>query len=320
MKISEIRAFLAVAEAGSMHGAAARLNLTQPAVSRLVQRLEAELGAVLLDRSSKPPTLTPAGQQALAQGRRVLQALDDFSGSVAEGGEPRGSFRLGVSLGLSQLVLNEPLDGLRRKFPGLVLQVSSAWSGDLVKDVESNVMNAAVALSPNHGEPASSAPKKKIGTDRLMVVAPVGSALPPRASLAELAPHGWVLHPEGCSYRSALRRALAQANARRPRQWPGAGAQLPAAAQRLSKPAALHRGAGPRLPPGRLDRPQPLHRVAGAGRRGPGSGHPADAGGLRSCRIRITMISKLNLRNDSPIPRLQDRRLRPPPGFPRSPA
>jgi DNA-binding transcriptional LysR family regulator len=213
MKISEIRAFLAVAEAGSMHGAAARLNLTQPAVSRLVQRLEAELGAVLLDRSSKPPTLTPAGQQALAQGRRVLQALDDFSGSVAEGSEPRGSFRLGVSLGLSQLVLNEPLDGLRRKFPGLVLQVSSAWSGDLVKDVESNVMNAAVALSASHGEPASSAPKKKVGTDRLMVVAPVGSALPPRASLAELAPHGWVLHPEGCSYRSALRRALAQANA-----------------------------------------------------------------------------------------------------------
>ncbi|MGF1628458.1 MAG: LysR family transcriptional regulator [Kiloniellaceae bacterium] len=213
MKISEIRAFLAVAEAGSMHGAAARLNLTQPAVSRLVQRLEAELGAVLLDRSSKPPTLTPAGQQALAQGRRVLQALDDFSGSVAEGGEPRGSFRLGVSLGLSQLVLNEPLDGLRRKFPGLVLQVSSDWSGDLVKDVESNVMNAAVVLSPDHGEPASGAPKKKVGTDRLMVVAPIALALPPRASLAELAPHGWVLHPEGCSYRSALRRALAQAGA-----------------------------------------------------------------------------------------------------------
>ena len=47
MKISEIRAFLAVADAGSVHGAAARLNLTQPAVSRLIQRLEADLQAKL---------------------------------------------------------------------------------------------------------------------------------------------------------------------------------------------------------------------------------------------------------------------------------
>lgn len=210
MKISEIRAFLAVAEAGSMHGAAARLNLTQPAVSRLIQRLEAELGAVLFDRSSKPPTLTPAGEQALAHGRRVLQALDDLSGSVAEGADPRGSFRLGVSLGLSQLVLNEPLDSLRRQFPGLVFQVSSGWSNDLLKDVESNAQNAAVVLSASTGEPATALPLTRVGSDRLMVVAPAGSSLPPRARLAELAGQGWVLHPDGCSYRSALKRALAQ--------------------------------------------------------------------------------------------------------------
>ena len=213
MKISEIRAFLAVAEAGSMHAAAARLNLTQPAVSRLIQRLEAELGAVLFDRTSKPPTLTPAGQQALAHGRRVLQALDDLSGSVAEGAEPHGRFRLGVSLGLSQLVLNEPLDALRRGFPSLLFEVSSDWSGDLVKDVESNAMNAAVVLSSNNAEPASSAPVRKVGQDRLLVVAAKDSPLPARVPIAELGRHGWVVHPEGCSYRTAVRRALAQAGA-----------------------------------------------------------------------------------------------------------
>ena len=211
MKISEIRAFLAVAEAGSMHAAAARLNLTQPAVSRLIQRLEAELGAVLFDRTSKPPTLTPAGHQALAHGRRVVQALDDLSGSVAEGADPHGSFRLGVSLGLSQLVLNEPLDSLRRQFPGLVFQVSSAWSGDLLKDIESNAQNAAVVLSSARGEPATALPLSRVGSDRLMVVTAATSPLPPRAALGELAGQGWVLHPEGCSYRSALKRALAQA-------------------------------------------------------------------------------------------------------------
>ncbi len=213
MKISEIRAFLAVAEAGSMHGAAARLNLTQPAVSRLVQRLEAELGAVLFDRSSKPPTLTPAGRQALAQGHRVLQALDDLSGSVAEDSEPRGSFRLGVSLGLSQLVLNDPIDILRRDFAALLFQVSSDWSGDLLKEVESNAMSAAVVLSREGSEPATALPLRKVGVDRLMVVAAKSADMPARATLAELARFGWVLHPEGCSYRSALKRAFAQAGA-----------------------------------------------------------------------------------------------------------
>lgn len=213
MKISEIRAFLAVAEAGSMHAAAARLNLTQPAVSRLVQRLEAELGSVLFDRSSKPPTLTPAGRQALAHGRRVLQALDDLSGSVAEDSEPRGSFRLGVSLGLSQLVLNDPIDILRRDFPALLFQVNSDWSGDLLKQVEANAMNAAVVLSRADSEPATALPIRKVGVDRLMVVTAKSAEVPARASLAELARFGWVLHPEGCSYRNALRRAFAQAGA-----------------------------------------------------------------------------------------------------------
>lgn len=213
MKFSEIRAFLAVAEAGSMHAAAARLNLTQPAVSRLVQRLEAELGTVLFDRSSKPPTLTPAGRQALAQGRRVLQALDDFSGSVAEDSEPRGNFRLGVSLGLSQLVLNDPIDILRRDFASLVFQVSSGWSGDLLKDVEGNGMSAAVVLSQEGSEPQTTLPLRKVGNDRLLVVAAKSAEVPPRARLADLACFGWVVHPEGCSYRSALRRGFAQAGA-----------------------------------------------------------------------------------------------------------
>ncbi|GAB4224681.1 MAG: LysR family transcriptional regulator [Kiloniellaceae bacterium] len=213
MKISEIRAFLAVAEAGSMHAAAARLNLTQPAVSRLIQRLEAELGTVLFDRSTKPPTLTPAGQQALAHGRRVLQALDDLSGSVADDAEPRGPFRLGVSLGLSQLVLNDPLDILRQGFPQLMFQVSSDWSGDLLKQVENNSMNAAVVLTSDRGEPVSTAPVRRVGVDRLMVVAARDSTVPAHATLADLAGHGWVLHPEGCSYRTAMQHALTRAGA-----------------------------------------------------------------------------------------------------------
>ena len=55
MNIPDLDAFIAVVETGSIGGAARRLNLTQPGVTRRVQALEQTLGTALLDRRSKPP-------------------------------------------------------------------------------------------------------------------------------------------------------------------------------------------------------------------------------------------------------------------------
>ena len=65
MKLNEITAFVLVAETGSVQAAAARLHMTQSAVSRLVQRLEIELRTVLFDRQTKPLSLTHDGHAAL---------------------------------------------------------------------------------------------------------------------------------------------------------------------------------------------------------------------------------------------------------------
>ena len=53
MKLNEIRTFIAVADARSVQEAGNRLGLTQSAVSRLIQRLEAELGVVLFDTANR---------------------------------------------------------------------------------------------------------------------------------------------------------------------------------------------------------------------------------------------------------------------------
>ena len=60
MNLGDLKAFVAVAEAGSVNRAAARLNLTQPAVSRRVQNLEAAIGVVL-------STAAPADDVALTK-------------------------------------------------------------------------------------------------------------------------------------------------------------------------------------------------------------------------------------------------------------
>ena len=78
MNTHDIEAFIAVVETGSISAAAARLNLTQPGITRRVQNLEASVGAGLLDRMSKPLKPTSAGREAYELGRRVLRSVDDL--------------------------------------------------------------------------------------------------------------------------------------------------------------------------------------------------------------------------------------------------
>ncbi|HUP34754.1 MAG TPA: LysR family transcriptional regulator [Candidatus Limnocylindria bacterium] len=75
MELDDIRAFVAVADARSVSRAARELYLTQPAVTRRVQRLERDLGVALCDRRRRPFALTEAGQAVLERCRRALHAV-----------------------------------------------------------------------------------------------------------------------------------------------------------------------------------------------------------------------------------------------------
>jgi len=72
----DLRALVEFAHAGSIAGAADRLFRTPSAITRQVQRLEAALGAELLDRSVKPPRLNSLGSRVLEQARDLLQRTE----------------------------------------------------------------------------------------------------------------------------------------------------------------------------------------------------------------------------------------------------
>src|ERR671911_2343821 len=75
----DLRAFIAVADLGSFHRAAKSLNLSQPALSRRIQKLEESLGAPLLERSTRHVALTMVGRDFIPKVRRFL---DEFETSV----------------------------------------------------------------------------------------------------------------------------------------------------------------------------------------------------------------------------------------------
>ncbi len=213
MNLADIEAFIAVAEAGSVNRAALRLGLTQPAVTRRLQRFEALMGgAALLDRSAKPSVLTAAGREALDYCRRVLKAVAELKAAAGPAGPPSGEFRIGIPHSLAEAVLAAPIEALRRRFPGLRLTVSTDWSARLAEKVRNGALDCAVALTADRHETPSDIIATPIGAERIAVVA-ARAFLPLRVRqkglrLRDLAAEAWVLNPAPCGYRAALQRAF----------------------------------------------------------------------------------------------------------------
>jgi DNA-binding transcriptional LysR family regulator len=96
--LRQLRAFVAVAEELNFTRAAERLYMAQQAVSKSVGQLERELGAPLLERTTREVRLTPAGVALLESGRDVLAAADAaFGRARAVGLGLTGTIRVGVT-------------------------------------------------------------------------------------------------------------------------------------------------------------------------------------------------------------------------------
>jgi len=208
MNLGDLKAFVAVAESGSINRAAAKLNLTQPAVTRRVQSLEAAIGVPLLDRSSKPPSLTEDGHRVLAHGRRVLSAIEDLSTQVGSKRGLSGEFRIGIAPGFADAVLGRPLDNLIRNFPNISLRIASDWSGELLAALQSQALDAALVLLTEPQQAGKDLELRSFPQEPVVIVAARQAAIPTSPNLVELGLHRWVLNPRGCGFRSALQRAL----------------------------------------------------------------------------------------------------------------
>jgi DNA-binding transcriptional LysR family regulator len=205
MNVHDLEAFVAVVETGSIVGASARLNLTQPGVTRRVQNLEERLGAALLDRQSKPLKPTSAGREAYEHGRRVLRSLDDLKAGVSPQGEVQGEFRLGIMPYLSEAALALPLDQLRSVFPKLTLRVTSGWSLRLVEQVARSELDAAALCLADGVNPPDDLIADDLGTQAVLLVAAPMLGVPKPVNLSDLSRFPWVMNENGCGFRAFIR-------------------------------------------------------------------------------------------------------------------
>jgi len=210
VEFDDIRAFVAVAEARSVSRAARELYLTQPAVTRRVQRLERALGVALCDRRRRPFALTEAGQAVLGRCRHVLQALRDVRAASDGDAQAAREVRIGVAHALTEVTLTAPVDHVRRAFPRVSLSLGTGWSRDLLERVRARALDGAIVLLPDSERPPTGLETTRLAQERLVVVGPRRGR--DRLGLASLGDVGWILNPEGCAARALLQRALLAAN------------------------------------------------------------------------------------------------------------
>ena len=206
MNTRDVEAFLAVVETGSIVAASARLNLTQPGVTRRIQSLEQVLGAELLDRESKPLRPTAAGREAYEQGRRLIGVIEDLRSGVSPQREPSGEFRLGLTPYLSEPSLAAPIDRLRRDFDKLDLRIVADWSLNLVERLERGELDAAGVCFADGIEPPEGFAASDLGAQPVLLVAARDRPIPQPARLEDLARYPWIMNQDGCGFRGAIKR------------------------------------------------------------------------------------------------------------------
>lgn len=150
MDIRQLKAFVAIAESGTFTAGAARVHVTQAAISMQIRQLETETRAQLFIRAPRRVILTEAGEKLLERAYTILREHDAALEELAAlTGAHRGRLRIGSA---SAMVSADPLPQILRELrgthPGVETSVISGTSESLVKKVLAGELDAAFVSLP----------------------------------------------------------------------------------------------------------------------------------------------------------------------------
>ena len=149
MDLTLLRSLLAVADTGTITGAARRLNVTQPALSRRIRQLEEHLGVTLLDRGRKGVALTAIGELVLPEARILAERYDNLRAEVAartrlEG----GTVRIGGGATAVSFVLPGAIAAYQLDHPSVRFEVREAGSREVTDTVADGRSELGIVTLP----------------------------------------------------------------------------------------------------------------------------------------------------------------------------
>jgi DNA-binding transcriptional LysR family regulator len=192
--LPQLEALLWVVRLGSFGAAAARLNVTQPAISVRIRDLEASVGGKLFLRDSYRAKPTPLGREMALQAERVIEQCEALEGRFAPDDTLRGPIRIGVADSFAMTSLPQLLRDIERRFPGARAEIRVDFSVLLNRSLQTGDLDIAVLTAPSPGALVTVEPLEML---ELVWVAAPKVALPSRTLRpADLAAVPIVTNPE----------------------------------------------------------------------------------------------------------------------------
>jgi DNA-binding transcriptional LysR family regulator len=180
LNLDYLRTFVTVMELGSFSAAAARLGLTQPAVSLQIRQLEQRMGAKLIERIGRKAKPTVAGAELLSRAGQIEMAVSSALEAVAKHATGAvGRVRLGTGATACIFLLPPVLRELRRKYPNLEIVVTTGNTADIVKALQENSIDLGLVTLPVSGRMFE---VTTVVEDEFVIVAPPDMPLPARVT------------------------------------------------------------------------------------------------------------------------------------------
>ena len=174
MNLRQIEYFIQVAELGSFSKAAVVLDIAQPALSRQVRALEAELRETLLLRNGRGVTPTDAGRRLLEHGQGILQlvaaARDDLG---ARRNEPVGQIVVGLPPSLARRLTLPLIEMFRAELPKARLAIIEGFSVHIAEWLATNRVDLGLVYNP---EPLPTLEITPVLQERLCLIGPAPKA------------------------------------------------------------------------------------------------------------------------------------------------
>ncbi|MEQ7918680.1 LysR family transcriptional regulator [Xanthomonas sp. WHRI 1810A] len=139
VEMGDLRALVAVAELGSFSAAARELHLSQPALSRRISKLEANLGVRLVERTTRRVELTATGRDFARKARQVVNTFEESLLGIGEGtGRIRGEVTVAcVPTAVKQCLL-DVVKAYRQRYPQILVRVLDDGASDVLSTVVRN--------------------------------------------------------------------------------------------------------------------------------------------------------------------------------------
>jgi DNA-binding transcriptional LysR family regulator len=205
MELRQLEYLVAVAEEANFTRAAERVHISQSGVSAQIRQLEADLGATLIDRSSRHATLTTAGSAVLAHARAALLSVDAMRQAVDEiNGLIRGRLTVGMVMACTVTPLFDILAAFHNAHPGIEITLIEDNSDRLVERVRSGDVHLALIGAAGAVPPEFAA--LPLVSEHLVAAVPFDHPLAKRrrTSLAEISAYPIVSMPKGTGVRTVF--------------------------------------------------------------------------------------------------------------------